>query len=140
MKAAAIADRQRDAGFARRLDRGLRARVIERDRLFHQNVLARRRRLLDLLGVLTVRRGQHDGVDAGIGQDRVEIVDQTHAFVAAEIFRLGARAGVAGDKADVVGRVLHRIHQRASPTPQSDDGGANHVVALCRAGVTMRKC
>ena len=75
VKAAAVTDRQDDAGVLRRVDRGLRARAIKRDRLFHQNVFARRRRALDLLGVLTVRRGEHDGVDIGIGQDCVKIVD-----------------------------------------------------------------
>ena len=107
VEAAAVTDRQYDAGFLRCLNRGLRARAIERDRLFHQNVFARRRRALDLLGVLTVRRGEHDGVNIGIGQDCIEIVDQTHAFGAAKIFRLGARAGMTENKANVVAIVLH---------------------------------
>ena len=67
VESSTVTDRQHDAGLARRLDRGLRARLIERDRLFHQNVLARRRRLFDLPGVLTVRRGEHDRVDGGVG-------------------------------------------------------------------------
>ena len=140
VETAAVTDRQHDSRLVGGVGRGLRARAIERDRLFHQNVFSRRRRSLDLLGVLTVRCGENDGVDAGIGQDRVKIVHQTHAFGPAEIFHLGARPSTAGNKTDVVGAVLHRIHQRASPTPQSNDGCADHVVVLCRAGFMARKC
>jgi hypothetical protein len=64
-------------------------------------------RLLDLLGMLAVGRREHDGIDIGIGKDRLEIVDQTDAFGSAEILRLGARAGMADNKANVVGVVLH---------------------------------
>ena len=75
VETAAISDRQHDAGLARRFDRNLRACVIERDRLFHQNVFPGRCRLPYLLGMLAVGRREHDSIDIGIGQDRFEVVD-----------------------------------------------------------------
>ena len=78
-------------------------------------MLARGRRALDLRFVLTVRRGKHHGIDLGIGQNGLEVVDQAHALVRAEVLRLGARARVAGDEADVVAPVVDGRDERASP-------------------------
>ena len=140
VKTTAVTDRQYDACLAGGLDRSLSARAIERDRLFDQNVFSRRRRSPNLLRVLTMRRGEYHGVDIGIGQDCIEIVHQTDALGAAEIFHLGACAGMADDKANIIAVVLHRGHERASPTAQSNNGCANHGCLILQAGFTARKC
>jgi hypothetical protein len=92
------------------------------------NVFARRRSSLDLLLVLAVGRCENDDIDFGIGQDRLKIVDQAHAFAPAEVFRFGVCARMRKNKANVVGFVLDRVDERTSPSPQSNDGCAYHVV------------
>jgi hypothetical protein len=130
MEPATEADPQQHAGLLRGGNGGASARVIERDRFLDEDVLARRRRELDLLFMLAVRRREDDSIDAGIGEDRFVIVDQAHALAAAKLLGLGPRARMAADEADVVGLVLNGIDERASPTPQADDGCVNHFVLL----------
>ena len=132
METTAEPDREYDAGFARGIERRLCAGPIERNRLFHEDMLAGRCCLFDLRLVQAVRGREHERIDRGIAQELRVTVGEPHAVVAAERFRRRARAGIAGDKTDVVALALHRGHQRAAPAAEPYDCCTNHEPRLLR--------
>ena len=76
MKAPGEADGEHQSGLARGRGDGKRAVKIERQRLLDKDVLVRRYRRQRLRLVLTVRRGEHHGVDIGSAQYFIVAVDQ----------------------------------------------------------------
>jgi hypothetical protein len=144
MKAPVEADRQHDAGTLGGGDRGFGTRPVERQRLLDMNVLAGGGGSHHLLGMPTMRRRQHDGIDIRIGQRVLEAVEQRDIFLAAIVLCIDPRPGIGRGEFDGVGLAMRRIDQRTAPTPQPDDGRAyGHVTrsrhsrsscpALCRA-------
>ena len=110
MKSPRIGDPQDDARSCRRGDSLFRAANIERERLFHKDVLAGGCGALDLFAMLTVRRRKNDRVDCGIGQKPVEIVAIGDVVLGAERRRRGARAAVAHSKPELGAFALDRAH------------------------------
>ena len=80
----------------------------------------------DLLAMLRVRRREHQGLDIAIGEQLLVTVDEADALLAAEVRRLGRRAGRAGDEADALALALDARHEVASPGADADDRCANH--------------
>jgi hypothetical protein len=81
MKAARIGDGEHDPRPRRRVERVLGAGNIERERLFHEDGLARRRGKLDLRPVLAVRCCKDYGINCRIGEERIKIVRQHRCCV-----------------------------------------------------------
>ena len=92
MEAARIGDGEHDPRPRSRVERALGAGNIERERLFHEDRLARRGGALDLRPVLAVRCCKDDGIDRGVGEEeRIKIVCQ--------------RNGCSAQKSSAVARV-----------------------------------
>ena len=84
MEATVKSNREHDAGALRGLYCLDRVPGRQGERLFHEHVLSGRGRADDLLSVLAMRRGEDDGVDRGVGQDRHPMTQPSSA-------RLGRR-------------------------------------------------
>jgi hypothetical protein len=126
MKAARIGDGEHDPRPRRRVERVLGAGNIERERLFHEDGLARRRGKLDLRPVLAVRCCKDYGINCRIGEERIKIVRQHNAVFSAKAFGGCARAGVAGGETDCGALALHGIDQHPSPPPDTNNRRTDH--------------
>ena len=115
----------------------MRAGKVQGDRLLDEDMLARRRRRERLRLVLAVRRRQHDGVDVRIAQDLLVAVGERDALVAAKILRARPRARMGDDKLEVVAGAGNGRDQRAAPTAQSDDGGADHCCVRASTAASL---
>ena len=109
---------------------GLHARfgVLPRQgkRFFGKHVLAGFGGGDDLLGVLRVRRRQHDGVDARIGQHLAVIVVERKILLFRVVHGFLERARDAGDDADLVAFALDAVDEVLSPAAEADDGCVDH--------------
>jgi hypothetical protein len=126
MEAPRIGDGEHDPRSRRGVQCALGAGNIERERLLHEDGLARRGGALDLRPVLAVRRCKDDGIDRRIGEERIKIIRQRNAVLSAEALCGGARAGIAGSETDCGALALHGIDQHPSPPPDADDRGTDH--------------
>jgi hypothetical protein len=86
-------------------------------------------RPLDLRAVLTVRRRKHDRIDRRVGEDLVEIVSKRDPVLGAECLGGGSGSGSSRRKADRAALSLDGIDERAAPTADADDRGADHFFA-----------
>ncbi len=86
MKPSRIGDAQHYSGPLHGVECGFRALQVERERLFHEDVLAGRRGALDLRAVLAVRRRKDDPIDRRVGEDLAEIILQRYAVLGTERF------------------------------------------------------
>ena len=130
MEAARIGDGEHDPRPRRRVERALGARNIERERLFHEDGLARRRSALDLRPVLAVWRCKDNGINRRVGEERIKIVRQRNAVLSAKTLGGGRGSGIAGSETDGGAFALHGIDQHASPPPKADDRGTDHFDVL----------
>ena len=126
MKAPAEADGQHYAGAFGCRDCRARARAVERDRLFDEDVLARRCGIHGLPRVLSMRRRQHDCIHSGIAQNIVVTLNKGDVVIAAELLRGRGRARVGEDELDLIAFALNRAHEGASPAAKPDYGCADH--------------
>jgi hypothetical protein len=95
-------------------------RQADRHRLFHQHVLALRRRHFDVRGVLLVRRCDVDQLDIGIGAERLDRAVSAAAEVRGEALGcLGTGIG-GGDQLDARIGDERRQHHGKCP-PESGD-------------------
>src|SRR5580693_4314986 len=100
MKPSRIGDAQHYSGPLHSVECGFRALQVERERLFHENVLAGRGGALDLPAVLAVRRRKHDPIDCRVGEDLAEIILQRYPVLGTEGFGRSAGASMTGREAD----------------------------------------
>ena len=126
MEAPWIGDGEHDPRPRRGVQRALGAGNIERERLLHEDGLARRGGALHLRPVLAVRRCKDDGINRRVGEERIKIICQRNPVLSAEALGGGACAGIAGSEADRGALALHSIHQHPSPPPDADDRGTDH--------------
>ena len=89
MKAAIVADAERDAGFRDGLGRALRLALAEGERFFAEHMLAGFGRCRHLSEMAAWRRRQDHGVDAAIGQDRIEVRGEREVMCLGEGFDIG---------------------------------------------------
>ena len=129
MKPSRIGEGQHHPGPRDGVERRLGALHVERERLFHEDVLAGRGSPFDLCAMLAVRRREHDRIDGGVGEDLVEIVLQRDAVLGAERLGRGAGAGAPSREAERAALSLYGIDQRSAPAAEADNGGADHFLA-----------
>ena len=129
MKSPRERDAQHDPGSRDGIERRFGARNVERERLFHQDVLAGGCGLLDLRAVLTMRRRKDDRIDRRVGKDLVETLLQRDPVFAAK--RLGRSAGavIAGGKTDRAALSLDGIDEGSAPAADAHNGRADHFFA-----------
>ena len=82
---------------------------------------------LDLRPVLAVRRREHDRVDFGIGEDRVETVGEFEPVLGAERLGIGAGAVVPRRETEFVALALHRADEGPPPPSYSDHRRTDHA-------------
>jgi hypothetical protein len=118
--------RQLNPTASTRRRRGVRAGRRQREGLLGEDVLAGARGGDDLLGVLRVRRGEDDRVDARIGERSRVVPDEGDAVGLRERARLRPRAHDARREADLVALALRALDEVLAPAAQPDDGGPDH--------------
>ena len=126
IEASLKADREHDAGLARRVDCPFGASPVQGERLFDIDVLAGGGGPQNLILMLAVRRRRHDRVDAGIGQQRSHILVQRDAPAAAELRRLCRASRLRCDELNVAAFTVNRVDQRFAPPSEADNSSANH--------------
>jgi len=138
MKPSWEGDAQQDSGPRHAIERRFGARHIERKRLFHQNMLARRRGPLNLCAVLTVRRRKHDRVDRRVGEDLAKVVFQRDSVRGAELFGGGAGPRTTGRETDCTAFALDGIDERPAPAADAHNGGPDHFLAASMSRTPRR--
>ena len=128
--------RQHAPGVRARLRRGLGARPRQRERLVGEDVLTGTRGRDDLLGMLRVRRREHDRIDARVLEGLRVVVHESEAVSRSEGRRQLRRARNAGREADLVGLVSRALDEVLSPAAHAHDGGSDHTRLLVRRTLT----
>ena len=128
------ADRQHDARCFGGSNSCLRVGDRKGEGLLHEHGLAGASGARDLLRMETVRRSEHDRVDRGVAQNRVQIIDPAETMLAAEISDGGCGAGVGSREAHCL-TVPHGVNEIAAPPAETHDGCLN-----CRAGHAAPNC
>ena len=121
-------DVQREAGLAACGDGTFGIPACQRERLLHEHMFTRARRGDDLRRVLRMRRGEHDGIDASVGQH--VLVARREREAEARLERLLA-GGIAGDrrgKGELVALAVYGLDQPRAPMPGSADRDAQHAI------------
>src|SRR5690606_5583272 len=127
MPAAVVAEPERDTGALHRLDRLLRTRLRQRERLLAENVLALARCRDDLLDVQRMRRCENDRVDVG----RIEHFLEARVELQLVLLRKGLhvvadRACRARDEPHAVALSRYGLDERSPPPAESYDSRVDH--------------
>jgi hypothetical protein len=96
------------------------------ERLLHEDVLAGAGGCHHLLGVLRVRRREHDGIDVRISERGSVIGEKAEAVDARERACLVERSRDGGREADAVALTLRALDEILAPAAEADDGRSDH--------------
>ena len=116
-----------------------RAGARQRERLFHEYVLAGLGRRHDFFGMLGMRRRQHHRVDGLVGQHRGIVRRQREAIALGERFRAARSRVTAAAKADLAALALAPTRPAACPNGRRRNRRAQHVYFPDRAGGTQQE-
>ena len=124
---AVVGGRKHDARARGSLGRRLGTGAVERERLFHEDVLSRLGGRDDLSGVLRIGGGEHHSVHVRAPQDLGIVVADGEPGAVRELGRVRGGPGDGGHKPDRLATALDRIDDAPAPAPQPDDGRVDHV-------------
>ena len=126
--AAIEADMQRHVRGLAGVDGGLRVFLGQCERFFAENMLAGFGGGDDFLGVLRMRRRQHDAVDILVGENVVITRGQSEAVFFGEVPFARRVARDRGGEADLLALVVNRLDEPRSPVTGTRNRHAQHGV------------